>query len=195
MIGFLKGTLVRKQPPWLTLDVGGVGYELEAPMSTFYGLPDIGSGVTLVTHLHVREDAHTLYGFSDEAERGLFRNLLKVSGIGAKIALGILSGMTVDGFYKCVRDKDLLSLTRIPGVGRKTAERLLVEMADRMPAFGSEVEAAVNGKGASETEARSALVNLGYKPAEVAKMLGPLDVSSLSAEEIIREALRQAHGT
>jgi holliday junction DNA helicase RuvA len=131
VIGYLKGTLVAKRPPWLTVDVAGIGYEVEAPMSTFYQLPDIGAPVTLVTHLHVREDAHVLYGFSSEAERSLFRSLLKISGIGARMALGILSGMSTAGFYRCVRERDLGSLTRVPGIGRKTAERLLVEMADR----------------------------------------------------------------
>ena len=133
MIGFLRGTLIAKRPPSLTLDVGGVGYELEAPMSTFYRLPDTGQPLSLVTHLVVREDAHVLFGFFTEAERALFRSLLKVSNVGPRIALGVLSGMSVDGFYQCVRDKDLVSLTKIPGVGRKTGERLLLEMADRLP--------------------------------------------------------------
>ena len=133
MIGFLRGTLIAKRPPSLTLDVGGVGYELEAPMSTFYRLPDAGQPLSLVTHLVVREDAHVLFGFFTEAERALFRSLLKVSNVGPRIALGVLSGMSVDGFYQCVRDKDLVSLTKIPGVGRKTGERLLLEMADRLP--------------------------------------------------------------
>ena len=133
MIGFLRGTLISKRPPTLTLDVGGVGYELEAPMSTFYRLPDTGQSLSLVTHLVVREDAHVLFGFFTEAERALFRSLLKVSNVGPRIALGVLSGMSVDGFYQCVRDKDLVSLTKIPGVGRKTGERLLLEMADRLP--------------------------------------------------------------
>jgi len=126
MIGFLKGTLVSKHPPELTVDVGGVGYELEAPMSTFYRLPESGKPLTLLTHLLVREDAHVLYGFSTEAERALFRNLLKVSGVGARIALGILSGISAEGFRRCVLERDLATLTRIPGIGRKTAERLLV---------------------------------------------------------------------
>lgn len=192
MIGYLKGTLVAKRPPWLTLDVGGVGYEIEAPMSTFYQLPEAGRSLTLVTHLLVREDAHVLYGFSSEPERSLFRNLLKVSGVGARIALGILSGISVTGFYRCVREKDLASLTKVPGVGRKTAERLLVEMADRLPdgfdgaALGAEPAGA-------EGEAQSALLALGYKPAEISKMLKNLDAARLSTEELIREALRTAH--
>ena len=132
MIGSLTGTLAAKQPPWLMLDVGGVGYELEAPMSTFYELPEVGSKLTLVTHLLVREDAQLLYGFVSNAERVLFRELLKISGIGARIALAVLSSMSVSGFNRCIQQRDLASLVRIPGVGKKTAERLLVEMADRL---------------------------------------------------------------
>lgn len=193
MIGYLKGKLVAKRPPWLTLDVGGIGYEIEAPMSTFYQLPQVGAPLVLITHLHVREDAHVLYGFSSEPERVLFRSLLKVTGIGARSALGILSGMSVGGFYRCVREKDLVSLMRVPGVGRKTAERLLVEMADRLP-DGSEgsLAGAVNGAGA-EGEAQGALLALGYKAAEVSRMLKNLDAAKLTTEELIREALRQAH--
>lgn len=193
MIGYLKGTLVHKRPPRLTLDVGGVGYELEAPMSTFYDLPEIGSGLTLVTHLLVREDAHVLYAFSNEAERELFRSLLKVSGIGARIALGILSGMTVEGFYQCVREKDLLSLTKIPGVGRKTAERLLVEMADRLPQMSGAALHAAESEQSPEGDAQGALLALGYKPAEVVRMLKLVDTKNSSTEDIIREALRRAH--
>lgn len=191
MIGYLQGTLAAKRPPWLTLEVAGVGYELEAPMSTFYQLPKVGASLKLVTHLLVRDDAHILYGFSSETERMLFRSLLKVSGIGARIALAILSGMSVEGFYHCVREKDLVSLTRVPGVGRKTAERLLVEMADRLPeSGGAELPQAQAGN--AENEAQGALVALGYKPAEVAKMLTDLD-KSLPAEELIRQALKRVH--
>ena len=193
MIGFLKGTLAAKRPPWLTLDVAGVGYELEAPMSTFYQLPDVGSPATLVTHLLVRDDAHVLYGFSSEPERELFRSLLKVSGIGARIALGVLSGISVEGFWRCVRDRDVASLTRVPGVGRKTAERLLVEMADRMPEGLDAGTAAAAGAMGSEGEAHGALLALGYKPAEAARMLQDLDALQLSTEDLIREALRRVH--
>jgi Holliday junction DNA helicase RuvA len=193
MIGFLKGTLAGKQPPRLMLEVAGVGYELEAPMSTFYELPDVGSALTLVTHLVVREDAHILYGFSTESERALFRDLLRVSGIGARIALAVLSSMTVHGFYCCVRDKDLVSLTRIPGVGRKTAERLLVEMADRLPPDQQFPTSAGPAAGDAEAEARSALLALGYRTAEVSRMLGDIDTAGQSAEGLIREALRRVH--
>ena len=194
MIGHIHGKLVEKRPPWLTVDVGGVGYELEAPMSTFYKLPAVGENVRLITHLLVREDAQLLYGFNSDDERDLFRRLLKVSGIGARIALGVLSSSTVDGFYDCIRHKDLASLTKVPGVGRKTAERLLVEMADRLP-DGTDT-GSVNGTmpAGAESEARHALVALGYKPAEVMRMLKAVDVGSMRTEEIIREALRQAHG-
>jgi holliday junction DNA helicase RuvA len=192
VIGFLRGTLINKRPPSLTLDVGGVGYELEAPMSTFYRLPESGQPLTLVTHLVVREDAHVLYGFFTESERALFRNLLKVSGIGARIGLGVLSGMSVEGFYKCIRNKDLVSLTRIPGVGRKTGERLLVEMADRLPETEPEAHGAA-ARSPAEGEAYDALLALGYKPSEVTKMLKDLDASTLSTEDLIRQALRRVH--
>ena len=193
MIGFLKGTLAAKQPPWLILDVGGVGYELEAPMSTFYQLPNVGAQLTLITHLLVRDDAHVLYGFSSEPERVLFRSLLKVSGIGARIALGILSGISAEGFYQCVRSKDLVSLTRVPGIGRKTAERLLLEMADRLPDGSEATLSSGAASTAAESEAHGALLALGYKPSEVTRLLRTFDSTGLSTEEMIREALRQAH--
>ncbi|MGD8323553.1 MAG: Holliday junction branch migration protein RuvA [Gammaproteobacteria bacterium] len=193
MIGHLEGVLESKRPPWLTVDVGGVGYELEAPMSTFYALPSVGERVRLVTHLLVREDAQLLYGFKTDDERELFRRLIRVSGIGARIALGVLSSSTVDGFYDCVRHKDLASLTKVPGVGRKTAERLLVEMGDRLP---EQTLPRVNGTepAGAESEAQHALVALGYRPAEVLRMLKALDVTAMRTEDIIREALRRAHG-
>jgi Holliday junction DNA helicase RuvA len=193
MIGFLRGTLISTRPPSLTLDVGGVGYELEAPMSTFYRLPDSGQPLSLVTHLVVREDAHVLFGFFTEAERSLFRALLKVSNVGPRIALGVLSGMSVDGFYHCVRDKDLASLTKVPGVGRKTAERLLLEMADRLPESLGAEGAALPARSAAEGEAHGALLALGYKPGEVVRMLKDLDGVRLSTEEMIREALKRVH--
>ncbi len=191
MIGFLKGTLVSKRPPQLTLDVGGVGYEIQAPMSTFYGLPESGEPLRLVTHLVIRDDAHVLYGFASEAERALFRSLLKVSGVGARIALGILSGISVEGFRQCVLDKDVEALTRLPGIGRKTAGRLLVEMPDRLPAEdlsgGDGRDSVANAQG----EAHGALLALGYKSAEALRMLKNLDATRLGTEELIREALRQ----
>jgi Holliday junction DNA helicase RuvA len=193
VIGFLRGSLVAKRPPSLTLDVAGVGYELEAPMSTFYRLPDLGSPLSLVTHLVVREDAHLLFGFFTEAERALFRTLLKIASVGPRTALGVLSGMSVQGFYQCIRDKDLASLMKIPGVGRKTADRLLLEMADKLPESLSSDAAALPARSQAEGEAHGALLALGYKPGEVLKMLKDLDSVRLSTEEMIREALRRVH--
>ena len=193
MIGSLRGTLTSKRPPWLMLDVGGVGYELEAPMSTFYRLPDVGRELLLLTHLVVREYAHLLYGFFTEGERALFRNLLKISNVGPKIGLGVLSGMSVEGFYECIRNKDLVSLTKIPGVGRKTAERLLIEMADRLPEAGEPERSAIPVRSTAEGEASGALLALGYKPAEVMKMLKDLDGEQLGTEGMIREALKRVH--
>jgi Holliday junction DNA helicase RuvA len=193
MIGFLRGTLVSKHPPALTVDVGGVGYELEAPMSTFYKLPEAGQPVNVLTHFLVREDAHTLYGFATDAERALFRNLLKVSGVGARVALAILSGITVDGFRDCVMNKDVATLVRLPGIGRKTAERLLVEMADRLPEASADAVAPTDGAG-TQGEAFNALLALGYKPAEVTRMLKEFDTTTLSTEDMIKQALRRAAG-
>jgi Holliday junction DNA helicase RuvA len=193
VIGFVRGKLVIKAPPNLTVDVGGVGYDIEAPMSTFYTLPATGSDVRLLTHLVVREDAHILYGFASPEERVLFRNLLKVSGVGPKIALAILSGVSVEGFSNCVKLKDAAALTRIPGVGRKTAERLLVEMPDRLDALGAAAAAGApvpNGENQVEGEAWSALVALGYKPAEVTQMLKPYAGVASSTEDLIRRALQ-----
>jgi holliday junction DNA helicase RuvA len=192
MIGFLRGSLIAKRPPSLTLDVGGVGYELEAPMSTFYRLPDLGSPLSLVTHLVVREDAHVLFGFFTEAERTLFRTLLKISSVGPRTALGVLSGMSVEGFYQCIREKDLASLMKIPGVGQKTADRLLLEMKDRLPESIGTDASALPARSKAEGEAHGALLALGYKPGEVLRMLKDLD-SVLSTEEMIREALRRVH--
>jgi len=193
VIGSLRGKLVAKRPPWLMLEVAGVGYELEAPMSTFYRLPEIGSELTLVTHLVVREDSHALYGFLTEAERALFRSLLKVSGVGARIGLGVLSGMSVEGFCRSIREKDLASLTRIPGVGRKTAERLLVEMPDRLPDAAAASGAGPRANGGAKGEAEEALLALGYKPAEVERLMRGIDADGLTTEQLIREALRRVH--
>ena len=193
MIGFLRGTLVSKRPPQLTVDVGGVGYDLETPMSTFYRLPEAGEPLTLLTHLLVREDAHLLYGFSTEAERALFRKLLKVSGVGARIALGILSGISAEGFRRCVLERDLITLTRIPGIGRKTAERLVVEMADSIEQLDGDEPGGEAVANRAEGEAHGALLALGYKPAEVTRLLAELDTAQLGAEELIREALKRAH--
>lgn len=195
MIGFLRGRLAAKHPPQLVVDVGGVGYELEAPMSTFYGLPGLGVEVQLHTHLVVREDAHVLFGFGSERERSLFRELIKVSGVGPRIALAILSGITVDEFHRCVEGQDVASLVRVPGIGRKTAERLVIEMRDRLKVLAG--PAFVPGGGAAtatgaQGEAFAALVALGYKPPEVTRLLQKVDASVTSTEELIRHALRAA---
>lgn len=193
MIGFLRGTLVSKNPPALTLDVGGVGYELEAPMSTFYQLPGVGEPITILTHFLVREDAQLLYGFSTESERALFRNLLKISGVGGRVALGILSGISVEGFSRCVLDRDLVTLTRIPGIGRKTAERLLVEMKDRLNKTGIQGSSVASIEDGAEGQAHGALLALGYKAAEVSRMLSEIDKAQMGPEDLIREALKRVH--
>jgi len=195
MIGFLRGKLAAKQPPQLVIDVNGVGYEVEAPMSTFYDLPAIGEPLTLLTHLVVREDAQILYGFATEDERRLFRSLLRISGIGAKMALGILSGISVSGFVRCVQTEDTASLVKVPGIGKKTAERLIVEMRDRLgagPAGGKAGALVASGPAAASDEAFGALVALGYKPAEAIRLLKDVDTKGLSTEEIIRQALQGA---
>ena len=193
MIGYLRGRLVRKQPPALIIDVAGVGYELEAPMSTFYRLPELGTEVQLHTHLVVREDAHLLYGFATEDERRLFRDLLRVSGIGPKIGLALLSGINVETFLVCVEAQDVDALIRIPGIGRKIAERLLIEMRDRIRALGQMPSAAQRGGGANaQSEAYAALVALGYRPVEVTRLLKSVDDEGAGTEELIRRALQAA---
>jgi holliday junction DNA helicase RuvA len=194
MIGFLKGTLAAKQPPQLLVEVAGVGYEVEAPMSTFYQLPETGQPVHLLTHLLVREDAHVLFGFATEAERQLFRSLIKVGGVGARIALAILSGISVEAFQRCVQSEDAVSLTRIPGVGRKTAERLIVEMRDRLQQVGSALAQAMpaGAPGVPVDEAFGALVALGYRPAEAQRLLKLVEGKGHSTEELIRAALQAA---
>ena len=198
MIGFLKGRLAVKQPPMLLVDVNGVGYELEAPMSTFYGLPATGELVALFTHLVVREDAHILFGFGSDSERRLFRGLLKVSGVGPKIALGVLSGASVEDFLRIIEAEDVAMLTRIPGIGRKTAERIIIEMRDSvqklsMPTAGSAANALNPAAPASpQSEAFSALIALGYKPPEITRLLKSADEPGLSTTEIIRRALKSA---
>jgi Holliday junction DNA helicase RuvA len=195
MIGFLKGRLAVKQPPMLMVDVNGVGYEMEAPMSTFYGLPPTGEPVALFTHLVVREDAHILYAFGTDGERRLFRGLLKISGVGPKIALGILSGASVEDFLRTVEAEDIAMLTRIPGIGRKTAERVIIEMRDSvkklsMPTGGT--PAGMATAATPQSEAFSALIALGYKPPEVVRLLKSVDEPDLATTEIIRRALKSA---
>jgi holliday junction DNA helicase RuvA len=192
MIGSLRGRISAKTPPQLTLEVGGVGYELEAPMSTFFHLPVVGAEVRLLTHLVVREDAHVLYGFGSEDERRLFRSLIRVSGIGPKIALALLSGMSVADFYRCVHSQDVGALTRVPGIGRKTAERLLVEMRDRLAVAELASDGGSVVAASPEGEAYDALVALGYRPAEATRLLKAAGPGTHSTEELIRRALQGA---
>jgi Holliday junction DNA helicase RuvA len=196
VIGWLCGVLRAKHPPALLLDVNGVGYELEAPMSTFSTLPALGERVSLFTHLIVREDAHHLFAFAAERERDVFRALLKVNGVGAKVALAILSGMDADSFARCVLDGDAARLTRLPGIGKKTAERVIMEMRDRLHALsagagGIVVPGAPPRRAADAvSEAVSALIALGLKPQEASRRIAMLDSEGLPPEEIVRLALR-----
>ena len=197
MIGRLRGTLLSKQPPWLLVVVGGVGYELEAPMSTFYDLPEVGREVTLFTHYAVKEDAVALYGFLTAGERTLFRSLLKISGIGAKIALAVLSGVSVNDFSRLVQSSDVVALTKIPGIGKKTAERIVVELRDRLDAPGVSLPGAPGAGRApldAAGEAAVALQQLGYKPNEVTRLIQKVLAEGDDAEAIIRKALRAALG-
>lgn len=198
MIGRLRGTLAEKHPPQLLLDVQGVGYEIEAPMSTFYQLPGLGEVVTLYTQLVVREDAHLLFGFATLSERTMFRSLMKVNGVGAKLALTILSGISANDFARCVQEGDTAALQRLPGVGKKTAERLVVEMRDRLddwqpvPVLPTAQPAPIAPSGSqSLRDAISALVALGYKPQEASRLVNGLD-EDLSSEDLIRAALKRA---
>ena len=200
MIGHLTGKLIVKQPPWLMVDVHGVGYELEAPMSTFYQLPELQQTVSLHTHMVVREDAQLLYGFATEAERRWFRSLIKVNGVGAKLALGILSSMGAGDFAQCVRDKEAARLVKLPGVGKKTAERLIIEMQDRLAEWHSEPldsdsvhvrdSPTTESVSSAEQEAQHALIALGYKPQEASRMLSLVAGEAESSEDLIRAALK-----
>ncbi len=197
MIGWLSGRLRAKHPPMLLIEVHGVGYELEAPMTTFYDLPGVGDGVTLFTHQVVREDAQQLYGFARETERNLFRQLIRVSGVGPKLALAILSGMDAEHFGRCVFDGDSTSLVRLPGVGKKTAERLLIEMRDRLEKPGPPAPTAAGSSmgefaptGDPQSEAVSALVALGYKSAEASQRIRAVARDGMACEELIRSALQ-----
>ena len=194
MIGFLRGRLALKEPPTILVDVHGVGYELEAPMSTIFQLPDVGHDVQLRTHLVVRDDQQILFGFATDDERRLFRELLKVSGVGAKMALTILSGISAEGFARCVETEDKAALTRLPGIGRKTAERLIVEMRDRIESkgVGGSLAPDVGAAAQPATEAFNALVSLGYKPGEARRMVDAADVEGLATEEILRIVLKSA---
>ncbi|MCX7110259.1 MAG: Holliday junction branch migration protein RuvA [Proteobacteria bacterium] len=196
MIGFLRGILVAKKAPSLLLDVHGVGYEIDAPMSTFFKLPKVGEEVFLHTHLAVREDAHTLYGFFTEPERALFRSLIKVSGVGAKLALGILSGLSVEEFHQCIQTGNTAMLVRTPGIGKKTAERLVIEMRDRLPVTdGTSVTVGVGGLSISSeaspvADAISALIALGFRPQDANVMVRSIPAEGKTSEDLIRLALQ-----
>ncbi|MGB1310976.1 MAG: Holliday junction branch migration protein RuvA [Leucothrix sp.] len=197
MIGMLRGKLIARQAPDLLLDVNGVGYELQASMTTFYDLPELNQEVTLHTHFVVREDAQVLYAFSSIAERALFRTLLKVNGVGPKMALAIVSGMTVDEFAERVKAGDAVGLTRLPGVGKKTAERLIIEMRDRLPKTSGASESIakpdqVTIKSDPQEEAINALLALGYKPTEASRMVSRQANQELSVEAMIRNALKES---
>jgi len=200
MIARIKGVLIEKRPPWLLVDVNGVGYEVEAPMSTFYNLPGINSEICLLTHLIIRDDAHLLFAFATDAERRLFRALIKVNGVGAKVALAILSGISAEDFSLCIQSGDISSLTRIPGIGKKTAERLIVEMRDKLlpgnltgDASSHPLKAGVRAETAVD-QAQAALISLGYKPSDALRMVKTVSEDGASTEDLIRRALRGAVG-
>lgn len=192
MIGFIEGILTLKQAPLMLINVGGIGYEVEAPMTVFYDLPEPGAKLHLHTHLQVREDAHRLYGFASVFERDTFRSLLKVSGVGPKVALAILSGLTAEDFQRCVLDADVGQLTRIPGIGRKTAERLVIEMRDRIENDTAQASSAAAGAipaANASQDAIGALVALGYKQAEASRAVRGVERPGSSSEDLIRAAL------
>jgi len=196
MIGRLRGTLIAKRPPWVLIEVGGVGYELEVPMSTLYDMPDAGREVILLTHYAHKEDTVALYGFLRDDERNLFRDLQKVSGIGARIALAVLSGVSTSEFARLVQAGDVAALTRIPGIGKKTAERIVVELRDRVAkVVASAPSGVVQTPRDPRSEAEAALQQLGYKPAEVTRLVQKVAVDGDNAETIIRKALRAALGS
>ncbi|MCK5697802.1 MAG: Holliday junction branch migration protein RuvA [Gammaproteobacteria bacterium] len=200
MIGRLSGILIQKTPPFLLLDIQGVGYEVQAPMSTFYQLPELNQPAVLLTHLVVREDAQLLYGFYNESERLLFKGLIKVNGVGPKLALAILSGISVDEFVQVVKNNDEVGLIRLPGIGKKTAQRLIIEMKDRLADWqdNSATEQSKNTTGSENQaneqyiikEATSALIALGYKPIEASKMISKIDKQDQTTESLIKYALR-----
>ena len=198
MIGRLRGTLAEKHPPHVIVDINGLGYELEVPMTTLYRLPSVGEPLTLHTHLVVREDAHLLYGFFEKRERELFRELIRLNGVGPKLALALMSGLEVDELVRCVQAQDTSVLVKIPGVGKKTAERLLVELKDRFKAWEavpgmSQLVVERRGAGAvssAENDAVSALISLGYKPQEASRAVSAIKEDGLSSEDMIRRALK-----
>ena len=200
MIGRIKGKLLSKQPPELLVDVHGVGYEMEAPMSTFYQLPLVGEEVVLHTHMVVREDAQLLYAFASIGERQLFRDLIRINGVGPKLGLTILSGISASDFARAVQEGDAAALTGLPGVGKKTAERLIVELRDKLsgdiaPLAGDASAAtsvSLEHHASPVSDAVSALTALGYKAQEASRMVRAVDATGLETEAIIRAALQGA---
>ncbi|MBQ0796071.1 Holliday junction branch migration protein RuvA [Zhongshania sp.] len=196
MIGRLRGVLIEKQAPEIVLDLNGVGYEVLLPMTTFYGLPPLGQVVSLYTQFIVREDAQQLFGFSDVTSRRLFRDLIKVNGVGPKLALTIMSGVETDEFVRCVQEGNSAALVKLPGVGKKTAERLIIEMRDRLKDWdvagsgGAKVLSPASSAKLNVAEAESALVALGYKPQEASRAISALKSDDASSEELIRAALK-----
>jgi Holliday junction DNA helicase RuvA len=194
MIARLAGTLIYKQPPLMVIDVAGVGYEVEAPLSVFYDLPEIGQPIVILTHLSIKDDSHTLYGFASEAERTLFRQLLKISGIGAKLALTILSGASGEELARYVAEGDSAALVRLPGIGKKTAERIIIELRDKLDVVPiASTQAAASGEALpanASSEAITALNALGYKPQESSSLVRKVAKPDMSVEEIIRMALQ-----
>jgi len=198
MIAWLQGEILAKHPPSMLINVGGIGYEVQAPLSTFSALPEIGQQVTLHIHQVLREDSQQLYGFNDTEERGVFRALLKVNGVGAKVALAILSGMDSVTFSRCVLAGDSAALVRLPGIGKKTAERLIVEMRDRLEASGGGLSTTIGTPSPRPAdpvaEAVSALIALGLKPQEASRRVAAIDCAQMSSEDIIRLALQSMAG-
>ncbi|WPC73119.1 Holliday junction branch migration protein RuvA [Vibrio porteresiae] len=201
MIGRLRGILIEKQPPEVLIEVGGVGYEVQMPMSCFYELPNVGEEAVIYTHFVVREDAQLLYGFNTVKERALFRQVIKANGVGPKMGLAILSGMTASQFVSCVEREDISTLVKLPGVGKKTAERLVVEMKDRLKGWGAgdlftpatdaaPIDSFPAGEQSAEEEAVSALLALGYKPAQASKVVSQIAKPGMSSEQLIRDALK-----
>lgn len=201
MIGFLRGILISKTPPQLIVDVQGVGYEVEAPMTTFYDLPALGEELKLFTHLVVREDAHILFAFSTESDRMMFRTLIKVNGVGPKLALTVLSGQSSEEFCRCIHDNDVQALVRLPGIGKKTAERLIIEMRDRLPNLPALTDSGKTDSATShlfnnspKQEAISALCALGYKTQDASKMVNAIAQENKTCEQMIKLALQGAAG-
>ncbi|MEN9597109.1 MAG: hypothetical protein RL236_1543 [Pseudomonadota bacterium] len=191
MIGFLRGKIAFKAPPMIVLDVNGVGYEIEAPMTVFYDLPEVGAEITLQTHLAIREDAHNLFGFATETDKTMFKTLIKISGVGAKMALVILSGQSAEQFQRCIQNNDTAALVKLPGVGKKTAERLVLELRDKLPKPDDVPQiVSVGNSGNARAEAISALCSLGYKPLDASRMVSAIQPEGKSCETIIRLALQ-----